>query len=787
MFDRRVTRVITPGTLVDEKFMDPFENNFLLAIHVKPESHPSPEHDRAETRVRSEEHVATIIPPHAVGLAWLDLSTGEFYTQPTTFAALPSDLARIGAREILIHEGVNAELRESLQVVLGHHKMLSTWRGDLEVNIPINEWATMLESPVSSAEADRFAQEELAAGSMLLSYVKARLLGQGMKLQPPRRRQENENVGIDKNSMRGLEILETSKDAISGGKGSLLHSVRRTVTRSGARLLRERLSSPSTSLSVINQRLDLVQGFIMDTSLREEIIVLLNRTFDSQRIVQKFSLGRGDADDLVSLLRTIDATNSVANRLKERVDKSDVHTYGPHLVQSLEVLRQRLFLKGPNKLAAKISSAIDEEGLQASHSREQAESAAFVSMAQGVLQSEGEDPDFDAMAKVMRAKVGMKSGNEPAIEEEETWIMRKSASPILESLHGELARLRQDKISLAAHLKEKMGAPSLTLRWTPGLGFICHVKGARDVKASMREYAGARNVSTSKSTRSFYLSEWSALGARIDQTKMQIRAEEQRVFQALREDVVQNLVKLRRNAGVLDELDIACSSASLALEQGFVRPLLNTRTRHKIVGGRHPTVKLGLEEQGRTFVTNDCFVGEKERIWFITGPNMAGKSTFLRQNALISIMAQTGSFVPAEHAEIGIVDQIFSRIGAADNLFQDQSTFMVEMLETAQILRHATPRSFVIMDEVGRGTTPGDGIAVGFACLHHLLNINKCRTLFATHFHVLADMTRTWDSMGYYCTDVKESSDGSFRYVHKLRSGVNRQSHALKVARLAGK
>ncbi|KAI9835195.1 MAG: DNA mismatch repair ATPase msh1 [Sarea resinae] len=165
---------------------------------------------------------------------------------------------------------------------------------------------------------------------------------------------------------------------------------------------------------------------------------------------------------------------------------------------------------------------------------------------------------------------------------------------------------------------------------------------------------------------------------------------------------------------------------------------------------------------------------------------MAGKSTFLRQNALISILAQTGSYVPAEFAEIGIVDKIFSRVGSADNLSQDQSTFMVEMLETAEILKQATPRSFVIMDEVGRGTTPEDGIAISYACLHHLYTHNQSRVLFATHFHVLARLTSHMKRLACYCTDLKEDDKGGFMYVRRLRRGVNDRSHALKVARVAG-
>jgi DNA mismatch repair ATPase MutS len=287
-------------------------------------------------------------------------------------------------------------------------------------------------------------------------------------------------------------------------------------------------------------------------------------------------------------------------------------------------------------------------------------------------------------------------------------------------------------------------------------------------------------------TKSFYHHDWTSLGGEIEDIKKAIRKEEERVFHTLRKQIVKNIVKLRNNAAVLDELDVACGFATLAVQKNWVRPLLNNGTEHHIRGGRHPTVECGLLEQGKHFAGNDCVVGGASRILLITGPNMGGKSTFLRQNALISILAQTGSYVPAEYAEIGLVDKVFSRVGSADNLYQDQSTFMVEMLETAEILKQATPRSFVIMDEVGRGTTPEDGIAVGFASLSHLYHVNQSRALFATHFHILADMTTTFERLSCYCTDVAENTDGSFSYEHKLRQGVNRNPHALKVARLAG-
>lgn len=521
--------------------------------------------------------------------------------------------------------------------------------------------------------------------------------------------------------------------------------------------------------------------------LRESIISLLRSTHDSQRLAQKFSLGRGDADDLVSLFRTITTTQSIADVLKGSMGKAPSKDYNTKSFHALKYMIQRLALDGPGLLASRISSTIDEDSLFARHREEESASAKTISMAQGVLQSEGTADDFEALSSITRLKPASRTSAEESLEAADVWIMCRNASPILRKLHNNLEELHHAKISLTTDLRQQSGIPSLTLRWTPGLGHICHIRGVRDVRTSMITLATARNVSSTKSTRSLYLPEWSTLGERIDQTKVRIRAEEQCIFQDLREQVVINLVKLRRNAAVLDELDLACSLAVLAVEQGFVRPSLNLGTSHRILGGRHPTVKLGLEEQGRAFVSNDCFVGDKQGVWLITGPNMAGKSTFLRQNALISILAQIGSFVPAQHAEIGIVDQIFSRVGSVDSLFEDQSTFMVEMLETASILRNATPRSFVIMDEVGRGTTPEDGIAVAYACLHHLYHINRCRTLFATHFHVLADMTEAWDGVGCFCTDVAESPSGAFSYVHRLRPGVNRQSHALKVARLAGK
>lgn len=789
LFDRRVVRTITPGTLIDEKFMDPYENNYLLAIY--PIMHHSNKEEGEKKTVPAELKQGSMASAHAsdvIGLAWLDLSTGDFFLQTTKYSMLASAIARIGAKEIVLPRSLETDRDESLLGMLQSQRRSLTYHPFQFSEASISSWIPMLESEVDSSTRAALTPEEVAAGSLLLSYVGDRLQHSSIKLQIPLRRQEKENMVIDQNSMRALEVLGTSKEGLGGGKGSLLHTIRKTVTKSGSRLLRDWIASPAMSLDVINARLDLVSHFIGDRSHKEVIVSLLKRSFDSQRLVQKFSLGRGDADDLVSLLRTIESTNEIADLLDKHAlppEDQSPGLAGQH--QSLLDLRNRLSLEGPNKLAATISASVDEEGLQESHRAEDSGEAELLTKAQEVLETEGSADDHRAMSRVTRAKAKLKSPADQEAEEAEadTWVLRKSASEVLGKLHEALEGLRQEKVALLTRLRGELEVQSLTLRWTPGMGYICHVKGVKDVAASMKSSSG-REVRTTKSTRSFHHSDWSSLGSRIDQAKLRIRAEEQRVLQEMRAQVVLNLVSLRRNGTVLDELDIGCSFATLAEEQGLVRPILNTALSHHIVGGRHPTVTQSLEEQGRAFVSNDCMVGDKERIWLITGPNMAGKSTFLRQNALISILAQVGSFVPAEQAEIGLVDQIFTRVGSADNLFRDQSTFMVEMMETAAILNHATPQSFVIMDEIGRGTTPEDGIAVGFACLHHLYHKNRCRTLFATHFHSLADMTKGFEQLGCYCTDVAEGPGNSFSFVHRLRKGVNRSSHALKVARLAG-
>ncbi|KAI2629735.1 muts domain V-domain-containing protein [Hypoxylon sp. NC1633] len=926
MHDRRVTRVITPGTLIDENFIDPYANNYVMAIHVNhhnQETDSSTSDGLSDINSSSNADAGYLAEPQPgatpIGLAWIDVSTGQFYTQSTTVTSLGSILSRVGPREIVVDEVLESQRDHRVFSVLAEDKHLITFAPHSE-HLPLPEWSPMLESEIPAQTAQSFTSDEVHAGSLLLQYVKDRLQGLSIKLQPPLRYENMSVMSIDKSTMRSLEIKQTIRDGTF--KGSLLHAIRRTVTKGGARLLNAWLSAPSTSLETITSRQDLVEHFAQHPDLRDEIVLLLRRSHDSQRLVQKFALGRGDPDDLIALANTIRATQDIVSLLEastpteqKRPAAPSQDTHPPSQTEPTQSsgkscfapLLSRIKLADPGNLATRIKNSIDEEGLVQQHQNEDSEASHLMTLASDVVASEGTQGDdaasSSALVPLPKAAAAKRKRQAPASlrdyyynaavaantsnDDGAAFVMRPEASPGLRALHAELAALVREKHVLAEDLRRRTGAASLTLRWTPNLGHVCHVKGAKDLRRIADAEAAAKSkakskaetedeaagngdgegiglgavVSSSRSTRAYQAPAWAALGRRLHQTRWEVGVEEQRLFADLRALVVANLVKLRRNAGVLDELDVTASFARLADENGWTRPVLrdthaasttaaaaspagagsdgdsdatatataaaatatdtidnngnndnnttaipNTATttittaQHLVLGGRHPTVELGLRERGRTFTQNDCQLSGTAsaatsatgRLWLITGPNMAGKSTYLRQNAVILILAQAGCPVPASYAELSVADAVFSRVGSADDLSADRSTFMVEMLETAAILRAATPRSFVIMDEVGRGTTPEDGAAVAFAALHHLVTVNRCRALFATHFHGLADMVTDrglhvsqGGAVEMYCTDVEEDEAGGFVYVHKLRKGVNRQSHALKVARLA--
>ncbi|RIA97656.1 muts domain V-domain-containing protein [Glomus cerebriforme] len=771
-FKRRVTRVITPGTLIDESFLQQDQNNFLLALSLDEKT-------------------------NYVGLAWTDITTGQFFMAMSGLESLFNNLARIRPSEIVLNEQFKVQKNHPIWLQLNREKYAFAYESAESFDAIIPQ---PLQSNLQYKDGNEevFSGVELQASAALHNYISKNLIERFPKIQLPIRINPDDTMIIDETALRSLEIMTSIRN--NSKTGSLIHAIGRTKTKSGTRALDQWLRFPTTSLSKINNRLDIVEYFYRNTHLTGDIRQILQEVDDAQRTSQKISFDYCGPDDFLKLKRTFEAMGIIKTRLRKELK------IAPNL--SLKALVERL--QPQDDLIQIISEAVDEDalvrdkemtiksGLTMNDINLEIESMDSVTE---FSNNENKSVELDNEEKKISTKNSIKKkrknrkkdGDKKFVDinsevqdliRADNWIIKKSFSDEIMSLHNQLETQYFDMIELQKRWRTELKSPSLELRSHPSFGFIVAVKRKND--CNLEQVLNATRIQHFKSKKWFIVQAWTHLGGKIEEIKSKIRETELSSFQIIRNKISDNWDLTIRNTNVIDEIDIASSLAVLAREQNFVRPIMNHSNIHKIVGGRHPIVESGLQTKERQFVKNDCDVGDKERVLLLTGPNMGGKSTFLRQNAIISILAQIGSFVPADYAEIGIVDQVFSRVGASDNLYRDQSTFMIEMIETANILKNATPRSFVIMDEIGRGTTTLDGIAISYATLYQLHYVKKCRTLFATHFHELANMTKHFEYVACYCTDSQENEDGSFYYLHKVKKGVNRNSAAIRAAQLAG-
>ncbi|KAG7099423.1 hypothetical protein E1B28_001275, partial [Marasmius oreades] len=768
-FERRVVRVITPGTLIDESFLNQYENNFLLAVA----STASPERDSDNT---------------FVGLAWIDVSTGEFFSKVAPSESVRDEVTRIGPKEVLLQQTHRKETSNSLVAVLEETDTVISFVDISQESLSeLNTGSTsgracgvadeiiLPQKQVSASTPDVYSLEESIAISLLTRYLQLNLLQHMPPLLQPNREHLGGRMQIDSHTIMALEIRERLCEG--SAKGSLMSVIKRTLTTGGTRLLSRWLCSPSTSIEEINARQSLVAFFYERPHFRSDLCVLLARVEDAGRIVQKFLLGRGDPGDLSSLTAVIKTWACIAEKihLEREVESSERSDFNRNLEwTSIDALLSRL--ADLEQLASRLDGAIVTGDGQLDNGASFRADESFVT-----------GPENSALTfnrhdwRYGRTRFGIKINPQFSVE--------------LRQAHSTLQNLLDQKEKLEEHLQVKYDAPSLTLRSSPAQGMHVHLAKFKRDQTKLKNNPAFVPISETGTTKCYFYQEWSRLGTQIFNAALALSAAERDAFEGLRQEITSHASSIRRNARVLDELDVTLAFANLAVEMNFVRPTLLDDCSYHVVNGRHPTVELGLLTSGKIFTPNSVQLTPTSNLHIITGPNMAGKSTVLRQTALISILAQTGSFVPADLAKIGIVDRLFSRVGAKDDLFHDRSTFMVEMLETAEILRRATPRSLVIMDEVGRGTTVNDGLAIAFASIHHLVSVNRCRALFATHFHELSDMLGhslsgqgrgIFRNVSFYCTEVDELQDGYFAYSYRLRRGVNRDSHGLKVAQLAG-
>ncbi|HEX3535369.1 MAG TPA: DNA mismatch repair protein MutS [Stellaceae bacterium] len=692
---RAVVRVITAGTLTEDGLLDARRHNYLAGIGEA---------------------------AGEMGLAWLDLSTGDFSLAPTDDAALPADLARLQPGEILLPERLLT--RPALFELFGDWKAaltpLANARFDSEAA------RRRLESFYGVRALDgfgSFGRAEIAAAGALVDYVTLTQQGgaQGTQpssapyLAPPQRLAPGSVMQIDAATRRNLELTQT----LAGERrGSLLAVIDRTATGAGARLLAQQLAAPLTDAAAIAARLNAVQFFLDRADIRADLRDRLRRCPDIERAITRLGLGRGGPRDLAALRDALGETAGLRTALAD-----------PGLVPL------------PKGVAAA------ERGL--------GEHGALV----------------ERLSRALAAELPLFS--------RDGGFVAPSYAPELDQLRELRDDSRRAIAALQARYAETSGVASLRIRHNKVIGYYVEVSAANAGKLGAefihrQTMAGALRYTTT---------ELAELESKIASAAERALVLELRLFDDLVAEALARRREIAEAAAALASLDVASALAERAAEDNWTRPGIDDGIGFEIKGGRHPTVEAALSGSG-SFVANDCVLDDS-RIWLVTGPNMAGKSTFLRQNALIAILAQSGSYVPAASAGIGIVDRLFSRVGAADDLARGRSTFMVEMVETAAILNQAGPRSFVILDEIGRGTATFDGLSIAWAALEHLHEVNRCRALFATHYHELTALAAKLPALACHTMRVKEWK-GDVVFLHEVAAGTADRSYGIHVAKLAG-
>ncbi|MDO9417728.1 MAG: DNA mismatch repair protein MutS [Pararhizobium sp.] len=700
---RDVVRLVTPGTITEEKLLSPSESNYLMALaRIKGGTEP------------------------LLALAWIDISTGVFRLAETDLSRLLADILRIEPRELILPDTLfhEPEMRAVLDVL-----------GRVAVPQP----AVLFDSATAERRITRyygvstldgfgtFSRAELAAASAAVSYVEKTQFAERPPLGLPERESGASTLFIDPATRGNLELVKT----LSGDRnGALLKALDRTVTGGGARLLAERLMSPLTDPERIGERLESIAVLISQPSFGDDLRDALKHVPDMPRALSRLALGRGGPRDLGAILQGLQSAASVAGLLSRG-----------QLSRELETARDGIAALPPG-LGLSLKSMLSDE--------------------LPLLKRDG-------------------------------GFLKPGASTELDEMRALRDQSRRVIAELQLQYAEETGVRSLKIKHNNVLGYFIEVTQGNASGLTDGDEAKARFIhrQTMAGAMRFTTTVLSELETKIANAADKALTIELATFEAMTADVVNQAEAIKRAARALATVDVATALAALAEEQGYCRPIVDSSKMFAITAGRHPVVEQALRRQAANpFVANNCDLSPIEgagdgAIWLLTGPNMGGKSTFLRQNALIAIMAQMGSFVPAGSAHIGIVDRLFSRVGASDDLARGRSTFMVEMVETAAILNQATERSLVILDEIGRGTATFDGLSIAWAAVEHLHEGNRCRGLFATHFHELTVLSEKLGRLSNATMRVKEW-DGDVIFLHEVGPGAADRSYGIQVARLAG-
>ncbi len=723
---RDVVRLVTPGTLTEDALLDARRRNYLTALFLAPGQGLS----------------SALAPGARLALASLDISTGEFEVGEAEGPDLAGELVRLAPGEVIVADALLADPEVKRWIGIA---------GAAATPVPSAYFDSLsgerqLKERLGVAELGgfgTFSRAELSAVGALLKYVELTQIGRPPPVRPPKRSGKDAVLLIDAASRASLELVRSS----SGERtGSLLDAVDRTVTGPGARDLAARLASPLKDPHAINARLDAVGFLIDDERLREDLRITLRTAPDLARAVSRLGFGRGGPRDLGAVRDALAAAEACARRLAA--------ASGPlGLPAELTAIGERLGA-APGEVARNLSDALIDE---------------------------------------------------PPHLKRDGGFVREGYRASLDEARRLSADSRQVMAGLETRYIEATGVKTLKVRHNNILGYFIEVTqlNAKPLQSPPHD-ALFRHRQTMANAVRFTTPELAEIEGRIASAGERALSIEQEVFAELSAAIAAAEPSLAGVAAALADIDVIAALAELAASEGYVRPTLDDSTAFEIVGGRHPVVEQALRKsRAGPFIDNDCVLGRAEpprptgfdasggdeardaRIWLVTGPNMAGKSTFLRQNALTVVLAQMGSYVPARAAHIGVVDRLFSRVGASDDLARGRSTFMVEMVETAAILNQAGPRSLVILDEIGRGTATFDGLSIAWACVEYLHETCRARALFATHYHEITALAGRLAHVANVTMDVKEWHD-EIVFLHKVKPGAADRSYGIQVAKLAG-
>ena len=659
-----------------------------------------------------------------LALAWIDISTGEFRIAECDRAGLTAEIARLEPGEIIVSDALYGD--GALAPYLRSLPAVTPLARDVFDGATAERRLAAYFGLATTESFGTLSRLELTAAAACISYIERTQLGSRPALAPPVREAQGTTLAIDQATRSNLELVRT----LAGERrGSLLAAVDRTVTAAGSRLLAQRLAAPLTDPAAVGMRHDAVEFFVADATARAEVRDRLEAAPDLARALARLVVARGGPRDLAAIRDGIVAAAALAAELEKRANLA------AELAQAVRALRRL-----DPALAHELDAALAEE-----------------------------------LPHLKRDGGFVRDGSNAALDEARA--LRDESRRVIAALQARYA----DATSVRA----------LKIRHNNVLGYFVEVT-AQHGERLMAPPLNATFIhrQTLAGQVRFTTTELGALEAKIASAADRALGIELETFDKLAVAVTAAAARIKEAAEALAVLDVAAALAQVAVERHYVRPQLDTSLDFVIEGGRHPVVEQALTADGGPFVANDCDLSPPQsaahgRIYLVTGPNMAGKSTYLRQNALIAILAQMGSFVPARRAKIGAVDRLFSRVGAADDIARGRSTFMVEMVETAAILNQAGERALVILDEIGRGTATFDGLSIAWSTIEHLHETNRCRALFATHFHELTALAANLPRLFNATVRVKEWQ-GDVVFLHEVVPGAADRSYGIQVAKLAG-